>query len=83
MIRVLGDGPDIGGHPLTGEWEGCNTVHVARDRYRVIWTELDPEAGYEGDDEIEIVPIVVLRVGPKTDARHRTIYETKERPEAT
>lgn len=69
-------------HELRDEWEGCWTTHVARDRYRVIWIELEPEAGYDDDGtETEDIPIVILRVGPKTDARGQTIYETKDRPD--
>ena len=51
-----------------------HAVHAARDRYRVIWEVLDPEKDYEGIAD-QVVPIVILRVGPKTDATGRTIYE--------
>ena len=34
----------------------------------MIWTEGPVEAGSDGDEEVEIVPIIVLRVGPKTDS---------------
>jgi hypothetical protein len=47
---------------------------VARDRCRVIWEIFDPEEDYEGLAD-EVVLVVILRVGPKTDSRGRTIYE--------
>lgn len=78
LLDVIERTPDLG-YELRDEWEGCMAVHAARDRYRVIWEVLDPEEDYEGTTD-EVVPIVVLRVGPKTDATGRTIYET-ERPD--
>lgn len=70
--------PEVG-YELTGEWEGCFAVHIARDRYRIIWELLPPEEDYSGEAD-EVIPIVILTVGPKTDSSGRTIYETSERP---
>jgi hypothetical protein len=66
--------PDLG-YPLEGEWEGCFAVHCGRDRYRVIWEILPAEEDYEGDPGDEVIPVVILRVGPKTDTQGHTIYE--------
>jgi len=49
-------------------------VHVGSDRYRVIWEMLDPTDDYTGAAD-EVIPVVILRIGPKTDAQGRTIYE--------
>jgi hypothetical protein len=62
------------GYPLEGEWEGCYAVHTGRDRYRVIWEILPAIEDYTGEPGDEVVPIVILRVGPKTDTQGRTIY---------
>lgn len=70
--------PEIG-KELRDEWEGCFAVHIAKDRYRVIWELLPPEPDDYGPVN-EVVPVYVLAVGPKTDSRGRTIYETRERP---
>lgn len=67
--------PDLG-YALEGEWEGCYAVHIGRDRYRVIWELLPPVEDYEGDPGDEVVPVVILRVGPKTDEQGHTIYES-------
>jgi hypothetical protein len=67
--------PDLG-YPLEDEWEGCFAVHIGNDRYRVIWEILPPVEDCEGDPGDEVVPIVILRVGPKTDERGHTIYES-------
>jgi mRNA-degrading endonuclease RelE of RelBE toxin-antitoxin system len=71
--------PDLG-YELRDEWEGCRAIHVGRDRYRVIWEVLDPEPDYTGVAD-EVVPVVILRVGPKTDAAGRTIYD-RGRPDS-
>jgi len=55
-------------------------VHCGQDRYRVIWEVLDPIEDYTGAAD-EVIPVVVLRIGPKTDAQNRTIYE-RDRPTA-
>lgn len=65
--------PDLG-YELRGEWEGCYAVHCARDRYRVIWEILEPVVDYSGETDF-VVPVAILRVGPKTDSRGRTIYD--------
>lgn len=67
--------PDLG-YELRGEWEGCQAVHCGRDRYRVIWEVLEPEEDYTGMADM-VVPVAVIRVGPKTDSRGRTIYEDR------
>jgi hypothetical protein len=66
--------PDLG-YPLEEEWEGCFAVHVGRDRYRVIWEIMPPVEDYENLAD-EVVPIVILRVGPKTDEHGHTIYDS-------
>jgi len=42
----------------------------------VIWEILPPIEDYEGDPGDEVVPVVILRVGPKTDVQGHTIYES-------
>jgi hypothetical protein len=54
-------------------------VHCGQDRYRVIWEVLDPEEDYTGIAD-EVVPIVILRVGPKTDSKGVSVYN-QERPD--
>jgi hypothetical protein len=66
--------PDLG-YPLRGEWEGCYCVHLGHDRFRVIWEILDPEPDYDGPEGAEVIPVVVLRIGPKTQRGGETIYE--------
>ena len=79
MFDQLEKTPDLG-YPLRDEWEGCYAVHAGQDRYRVIWELLPPEEDYEGDPGDQVVPVVVLRVGPKMASDGRTIYESP-RPE--
>ena len=74
LFRVLERSADFG-YPLRDPWTGYQAVHVAQDRYRVIWREFPPESDYTGGDGDEVVPVVVVRVGPKTDAQHRSIYD--------
>ena len=80
LFDTLEKTPDLG-YPLEGEWEGCFAVHCGRDRYRVIWELLPAEEDYEGDPGDELIQVVILRVGPKTDAQGHTIYESP-RPSA-
>lgn len=54
-------------------------MHFGNDRYRLIWEILPAEEDYAGKSDDRIIPVVVLRVGPKKDARERTIYQ-KPRP---
>lgn len=77
LFGVLEEGPDIGGTPLRGEWEGCLAVHVGQqDNYRVIWEVLGAEpAVYDGDEEVEVIEIVILAVDKKVNARGKTIYQ--------
>ena len=78
IIRLLDDieiNPDRG-YALRGEWDGCRATHAGRDRYRVIWEELSPEVDYTGVAD-EVVPVVVLRVGPKTASDGRAIYDSR------
>jgi hypothetical protein len=42
----------------------------------VIWEILPAIEDYEGDPGDEVVPVAILRVGPKTDERGHTIYES-------
>lgn len=67
--------PDIG-YELRGEWAGCLAAHCGRDKYRVIWEVLDSEDDYTDLADM-VTPISVLKVGPKTDSRGRTIYEQR------
>ncbi len=53
-----------GVEPLTGEWEGCYSVHFANDRYRLIW---------EFDEEI--ATIKVIAVERKQVTRAESIYD--------
>jgi hypothetical protein len=50
------------------------TGFPAPTRYRVIWEILPPIEDYE-DVTDEVIPVVILRVGPKTDVHGHTIYE--------
>jgi hypothetical protein len=79
LFRVLEKTPDLG-YPLEDEWEGCFAVHVGSDRYRVIWEILPPVDDYAGASGDQVIPVVVLRVGPKTDEYKRTIYEQPRPP---
>ena len=63
------------GYPLHGEWEGCRAAHVVDDRYRVIWREGPEIEDYSGAEDDTVVPVQVLRVGPKAPTRGTTIYE--------
>jgi hypothetical protein len=67
--------PDFG-HALRAgtEWEGCYAAHVGRDRYRVIWELLDPEPDPDQIAE-QLISVLIIRVGPKTDSSGHTIYE--------
>jgi hypothetical protein len=65
--------PDLG-YPLRDNWDGCMAVHCGRDRYRIIWEVLEPEDDYSGEAD-EVTPVVVLRIGPKTDSRGRSVYD--------
>ncbi len=73
LFDALEQTPDLG-YPLQGEWEGCFAVHVGNDRYRVIWELLPATEDYKGGPGDEVVPVAILRVGPKTDGTGRTIY---------
>jgi len=63
------------GVPLHSEWEGCRRAHVCNDRYRVIWKELPEIEDYEGGEGDTVVPVQVLRVGPKVLLGGGTIYQ--------
>lgn len=78
LFDVIERTPDFG-YELRDQWEGCIAVHAGRDRYRIIWELLDPERDYTGV-AAEVIPVVILSVGPKTDASGRSIYD-RERPE--
>lgn len=73
LLDLIETEPSLG-YELQGPWAGCMAVHCGRDRYRVIWIVLDPEEDYTGTTDW-VVPITVVRVGPKTDSRGATIYE--------
>jgi hypothetical protein len=77
LFDVLERNPECG-YELRPPWDGCLAAHVGRDRYRVIWELLDPQMDYTGVAD-EVVVVAILRVGPKTDASGRTIYD-RERP---
>ena len=62
------------GVPLHGEWEGCRRAHVCDDLFRVIWRDLPEIEDYEGKPDNTVVPVQVLRVGPKVQLEG-TIYE--------
>jgi hypothetical protein len=80
LFDQLEKSPDLG-YPLSGEWQGCYAVNIGQDRYRVIWEVMEPMEDYESDPGDEVIPVVILRVGPKTDARTgRTIYESPRPP---
>jgi hypothetical protein len=63
------------GYPLRGELAGYRAAHVYSDRYRVIWRELPEIENYAGAEDDKVVPVEVLRVGPKKTAGEGTIYE--------
>lgn len=67
------------GVPIHGEWEGCRRAHVCDDNYRVIWRELPEIEDFEGTDDDVVVPVQVLRVGPKMMLAG-TIYEQPRPP---
>lgn len=72
LFDQLEKSPDLG-YALDGEWEGCYAVHIGRDRFRVIWELMPPIEDYDSGDEL--IPVVILRVGPKTDPWGRAIYD--------
>lgn len=74
LFDVIERTPDFG-YELRDEWAGCMAVHCGRDRYRVIWEQLEPVEDLEGIAD-EVIPVVILTVGPKTNTAGRTIYET-------
>jgi hypothetical protein len=63
------------GIEMRGEWEGCRRAHVCEDRYRVIWRDLPETEDYAGDADDTVVPVIVLRVGPKLLPSGETIYQ--------
>jgi hypothetical protein len=63
------------GVEMRGEWQGCRRAHVCGDRYRVIWRELPEIDDYAGDPDDKIIPVQVLRAGPKTLPSGETIYQ--------
>jgi hypothetical protein len=69
------------GIEMRGEWRGCRRAHVCDDRYRVIWQDLPETKDYAGSADDTVVPVVVLRVGPKALPSGKTIYQ-QPRPEA-
>lgn len=79
FLRQLADHTDLG-VPLHGEWEGCRRAHVCDDQYRVIWRDLAEVEDYAGKDGDTVVPVQVLRVGPKV-MLSGTIYEQPRPPD--
>jgi len=73
LLDTIEQTPDLG-YPLRDEWEGCLAVHCGRDRYRVIWEILAPEEDYSGATD-KVIPVAILRIGPKNDSHGRTIYD--------
>jgi hypothetical protein len=69
------------GKPLRDEWIGCRGLHFGSDKYRLIWEILPAIDDYEGQQDDKVIPIIILRVGPKIDAQGNTIYESP-RPSA-
>jgi hypothetical protein len=63
------------GVKMRGEWEGCRRAHVYGDRYRIIWRELPETEDYAGGPDDKIIPVQVLRAGPKTLPSGETIYQ--------
>ena len=63
------------GIEMRGEWEGCRRAHIYDDRYRVIWQDLPETEDHAGGVGDTVVPVVVLRVGPKLLPGGQTIYE--------
>ena len=64
--------PELG-YPLRGEWAGavrCTAAMIDTASWRI----LEPIEDYEGQTDL-VVPVAILRIGPKTDRRGRTIYE--------
>jgi hypothetical protein len=64
FLRELEKRADLG-VSLHGDWEGCRRAHVCDDRYRVIWRDLPEIEDYEGAAGDMVIPVQVLRVGPK------------------
>lgn len=67
------------GVPLHGEWDGYRRAHVCNDRYRVIWRDLPEIENYAGAEGDTVIPVQVLRVGPKVMLAG-TIYEQPRPP---
>jgi hypothetical protein len=63
------------GYDLRGEWEGWRAIHLCSDRYRVIWQDRPEIDDFEGADGDTVVPVVVIRVGPKNQPAGGTVYD--------
>jgi hypothetical protein len=63
------------GIEMRGEWQGCRRAHICADRYRIVWRDLPEIEDYEGGPDDKIVPVEVLRVGPKVLPSGETIYQ--------
>jgi hypothetical protein len=74
FFELLENRADLG-VPMHGEWEGCRRAHACDDKYRVIWRDLPEIADYSGEADETVVPVEVLRVGPKVALSGGTIYE--------
>jgi hypothetical protein len=73
FFRDLEKTGDLGTR-MHAEWEGCSRAHVCNDLYRVIWQDLPEVEDYAGAAGDTVVPVVILRVGPKMLPTGETIY---------
>ena len=80
MTDVLRDNPSIG-YELADEWAGYRAVHIGNDRYRVIWRIDPPEEDYTRAEGCQVVPVVVVRIGPKTNMMGKSIYDVAPSPD--
>jgi hypothetical protein len=76
LLRV---DPEIG-YELEDEWTGYRAIHIGNDRYRVIWRIDPPEEDYERPEGSQVIPVIVVRIGPKTSAVGVTIYDIEPPP---
>jgi hypothetical protein len=62
------------GYELRDPWPpGCFAVHCGDDKYRLIWKVYPEEDDYSRPEGSKVIPIVVLRLGPKTSYSEGTL----------
>jgi addiction module RelE/StbE family toxin len=65
-IDALARAPEEQGRALSGPLDGCRSIHVSRDRYRIVY-------------RVETTRVVVLIVGRRKAGQTRDVYRVAER----